>query len=302
MNKFNMISGLPRSGSTLLCNILNMNPKFHATPTSPTIDLLNSARNSFSHNASFKASDRMSIYENLRQSMLGALEGRYHDKDVVFDKNRMWPSYISLIDHLLKNNDSKIIWTFRHPNQVIRSMERKNRETPLFAYPDESNGVNMSTIENRVNYWINNIVWSPLLALQDAVDMGYTREQTPKGQEVKNDHQDRILIVMYSELVTEPQRVMNKIHDFLGEERFAYNKKSWKDLKQTTTEYDTFYNYKYPHKIHEGFIEDVKKELKPDIPDRLQGVIKQKFGKFVDYIYDCYNLEHQMFMKNESIK
>ena len=41
------ISGMPRSGSTLLCNILNQNPRFHATGTSGVLDLLLLVRNNW---------------------------------------------------------------------------------------------------------------------------------------------------------------------------------------------------------------------------------------------------------------
>lgn len=34
MRKLSLVSGLPRAGTTLLCQILNSNPTFHVTPTS----------------------------------------------------------------------------------------------------------------------------------------------------------------------------------------------------------------------------------------------------------------------------
>ena len=40
--KLHVITGLPRSGSTLLCNILNQNPKFNATSTSTVVSMLHS--------------------------------------------------------------------------------------------------------------------------------------------------------------------------------------------------------------------------------------------------------------------
>ena len=49
MNKFNLIAGMPRSGSTLLCNLLNMNPEVHATATSPVMDVISNMRSTFSH-------------------------------------------------------------------------------------------------------------------------------------------------------------------------------------------------------------------------------------------------------------
>ena len=41
-------SSLPRSGSTLLSNIVGQNPEFHVTPTSGLLDLLYVARGQFS--------------------------------------------------------------------------------------------------------------------------------------------------------------------------------------------------------------------------------------------------------------
>ena len=44
MARFHFISGLPRSGSTLLQNILSQNPRFYCSPTSGLFDLLYNAR------------------------------------------------------------------------------------------------------------------------------------------------------------------------------------------------------------------------------------------------------------------
>lgn len=40
-----LMAGLPRSGSTLMCNILNQNPRFHATSTSGILDIVLTIRN-----------------------------------------------------------------------------------------------------------------------------------------------------------------------------------------------------------------------------------------------------------------
>ena len=41
MNTLHFISGLPRSGSTLLSGILSQNPDFHASMSSPVSSLIN---------------------------------------------------------------------------------------------------------------------------------------------------------------------------------------------------------------------------------------------------------------------
>ena len=106
-----LISGLPRSGSTLLCNLLNMNPKFHATATSPVIDVVNNMRSTFSHNVTFKTHDRPSQFDNMRKGIKGFIDGFYYDKEVVFDKCRGWTNTLPLLDDVMGHKDTKIIWT-----------------------------------------------------------------------------------------------------------------------------------------------------------------------------------------------
>ena len=61
--KFHFISGLPRSGSTLLAAILNQNPRFRAGMTSPLADIMGvviaeaSSKNYFSFDVSDGSSD-----------------------------------------------------------------------------------------------------------------------------------------------------------------------------------------------------------------------------------------------------
>lgn len=48
MNKsIYFLAGLPRSGSTLLANILAQNPSIYVTPTSGIVDMLVQVRNSW---------------------------------------------------------------------------------------------------------------------------------------------------------------------------------------------------------------------------------------------------------------
>lgn len=48
---------MPRSGSTLLQNILGQNPDFYVTPTSGLLELIFGVRHNFTNCAEFKAQD-----------------------------------------------------------------------------------------------------------------------------------------------------------------------------------------------------------------------------------------------------
>ena len=68
-------------------------------------------------------------------------------------------------------------------------------------------------------------------AIRDAVTRGW---------------QDCMYFVEYGDLTTNPQKVMEGIHEFLGEESFAYNAQH---VEQITFEDDSAYGFKDLHKI-----------------------------------------------------
>lgn len=257
-----MISGLPRSGSTLLCQILNINPEFQATQTSPLIEMLNAQQSIFSHSPSFRAVDRIQYYESFTGAQKAFLSAFYEKEYIVFDKNRMWPMSLMKVDEILGHSKAKILWTYRRPAHCLASMENQHRKYPLIQYPDEPQ-VPMTTIDQRMNSWTgdNGIMTAPVMALNDAVNMGYG---------------NRIHIVNYKDLCTNTQEVMNDIHEFLGLDPHEYDQHDFKDLRQTTKEHDNLYNYKFPHDILEGRIE--YKEPERPIPERFMEPVKQRFN------------------------
>jgi len=269
MKKLNLIAGMPRSGSTLLCNLLNMNPNFHATATSPVIDVLNSMRTTYSHNPTFKTNDRLNQYDDMRSGLKGFIEGFYGDKNIVFDKCRGWSNNLPLIDDILGHKETKIIWTYRNPVDVVSSIEKHHQKTILLQNSDESGGVDFSTLSSRVDAFINDggIVARPVWLLNDAYEMGYG---------------SRILLIRYHDLTTKPQEILNHIHDFIGEERYEYDKKDFKDLKQTTVEFDGLYNFKFPHTIKEGEVKFVKNNI--NLPEHIVEKINLRFSWVNDLV------------------
>ncbi len=262
MKKLVLIAGLPRSGSTLLCNILNMNPKFHATATSPMIDMVSSLRSVYSHNVTSKSHNRLEEMDNFRNGVKGFIEGYFSDKDVVFDKSRGWTSKIDVMEEVL-GCEIKIIWTYRDPVQIINSIESKHQKTILLENADEAAGGNFTTLSQRVDLFINDggIVATPVWLLNDAFDMGL---------------QNRIHIIKYGDLTNNTQTVMNSIHEFIGEDFYPYAENNFIDLKQSTNEFDGIYNYKFPHNIKEGGINHVEHPI--TLPQYLVDRINQRFS------------------------
>lgn len=284
MRKLTLIAGLPRSGSTLLCNLINSNPKFHSTPTSGVIDVLKNIRSTISHNASFKTQNRLDLMDNIQQGLKGFLEGYFHDKEVVFDKCRGWSNNIQLLDSILGHSDTKIIWTYRNPVEVVNSIEAQYQKTILLENVDESAApAAFMTLDRRIGTYIGEggLISHPVEILKDAIEMGYG---------------DRILFISYYDLCNHTQQVMDMIHDFTGEDRYEYDTKN---LKQTVHEYDGIYNYKFMHKIKEG---EVKySQTKMVLPQKYIDIVSQRYAPLNDFVLkgDIENFLNIILPKNE---
>lgn len=144
---FYFISGLPRSGSTLLSALLRQNPRFHAGVTSPVAGMLDSliASVSVGNEASLMVTDAK------RENLLRGICHNYYadvDRPVVFDTNRSWTSHLPVLERLFPQ--TKVICCVRNVAWILDSLERQYRSnefehTRLFNNPGER-----ATVYNRV--------------------------------------------------------------------------------------------------------------------------------------------------------
>ena len=127
MRKIHYISGLPRSGSTLLTNILIQNPKFATTATSSLLEFVLQVRDNWNKLEGHK------VYEDGQDkwAVISSILQNYHktDKEIIFDKNRGWSTHIEFIEKAT-NKSAKIIACVRNLEDICSSFEklfRKNR-------------------------------------------------------------------------------------------------------------------------------------------------------------------------------
>jgi len=119
------ISGLPRSGSTLLAALLRQNPRFHAHMSGPMGSIFDALLGSMSGSNEFS----LFISDEQRQRILrGAFTSFYADmaKEVVFDTNRSWCGRLPALKTLFP--DLKMIVCVRDIAWVIDSFERLIRK------------------------------------------------------------------------------------------------------------------------------------------------------------------------------
>ncbi len=254
---FYCISGLPRSGSTLLCNILNQNPRFHATQTSGLIHLILLVRNNWDNIEDLKiGSDELAKFRVMK-SIIPAF---YYDQEapVIFDKSRGWPQYLETLEWIL-GHQAKVLVTVRDIRDILSSFEKIWRtESKNNLIPQEKRNMHkFSTVEDRCEVWLSpkEPVGRAYNAIKDALVRGYG---------------DRMHFVFFEKLTSQPQRVMKEIYDFLDEPYFQHD---FNHIKQTTFEDDRMRGFSDLHTI--------RPQIEP-LPSDWEGILGSFAEKYAE--------------------
>jgi sulfotransferase len=208
--RLHFISGLPRSGSTLLSALLKQNPRFSAGMTSPLGDMVSSlvaemsGKNDFS--VAITDAQRLAILRGVFQNYYGA--GNFQGTEVVFDTGRVWCSKMPLLATLFPN--SKVIACVREMPWVLDSVERLIRKQPLNAnkmFHFNPNGTVYSRAEALID--VNGMVGFSFQATKDA----FYGEYAP----------GRLLLLSYEGLTRDPKAALQAVYRFVGEPWFEHD-------------------------------------------------------------------------------
>ncbi|MDP2831716.1 MAG: sulfotransferase [Pseudomonadota bacterium] len=232
------LAGLPRSGSTLLANILAQNPRMYVTPTSGIVDMLVQVRNSWDRNDAFQAANRQ-LSEEIKERVLKAMLQAYFahaEQPVCIDKNRYWSEFLEMGAALVGGRDKvKVIVTVRDLRDVLASFENLYRKTSALGqlHQEANLALKFKTALGRVETFIDDgqPVGRAYNAIRDAVTRGWA---------------DCMHFVEYDALTKKPKETMAGIYNFLGEEGCEHD---FDNVEQVTFEDDFVYGFKDLHQI-----------------------------------------------------
>jgi sulfotransferase len=134
------VTGLPRAGSTLLCQLLAQHPEVHCEGhSSPLCNTLLGIRRLISDDTFFLSQFDSSFeasYAHLASAMQGFLRGWNHDvqKKSVVDKNRAWLHAVELL--LSIEPDAQLVVCLRELGQIYGSIEAQHQRTILVDFID----------------------------------------------------------------------------------------------------------------------------------------------------------------------
>jgi sulfotransferase len=263
------VAGLPRSGSTLLLNVLGQNPKFHVTPTNGLIEMFSHIHNSWHKFIEFRSQGLQNVQfrvkDAVRGMMYGFFEKEFKEGKIVFDKNRGWLQYIEELEYVLEKK-IKIIACIRDPREIASSFEKvyRNRKNDYRHHGEGGNQaeifVSGQTVEGRCAQWF--------------APGGVAGIACNRFRDASRRAGDRLVVFPYSYFVNKPAEAMNELHRGLSLPPYQYN---FEEIKQITHEDDCWHGMDLhvvggsvqskPSDFREYIPEDIIKQVEQVYPD-----------------------------------
>jgi sulfotransferase len=206
--KYFYLAGLPRTGSTVLGEILNQNENIHVSPASPLSEIISDVLIKWRQNENalraYKHPDQLAnVWRGIRDGMY-----QHRQENTIFDKSNAW-HLNDAIDSMreILGEEPKVICTVDNIADCLASFIMLIRTNPDYhSFVDaflEQENIKLSD-ENRC------------LAMMDtriASSVGWcyaNLKKTWSGPNRKN-----LLLIERADLIADPREVIDKIYDFI---------------------------------------------------------------------------------------
>ncbi|XSG86123.1 MAG: sulfotransferase [Methylohalobius sp. ZOD2] len=199
---YHFISGLPRSGSTLLAALLKQNPRFHADMSSALGALISANVQIMSPGSEVSLLIEPHQRPLILKGLVDAFYSSIVDKEVIFDTNRQWCAKMSLLKELFPG--SKVIACVREIPWIMDSLERLIRQHPYQNTRMFGSDSERSTVYTRVE----------TLARHDRL-VGFSWAALKEA--FYGEQAESLLIVDYDLLARAPGKVLPLIYEFINE-------------------------------------------------------------------------------------
>lgn len=206
MPQFHFISGMNRSGSTMLTAILRQNPLIHSRITSPVHILFRTLH----RHMGIESDYHLMLTDEKRLAVLrGVILNYYQDCDrpIIFDLHKWWSSRMSFI--ALAFPEAKVLCPVRDPCWCIDSYERIFQAHPLrasraFSYDQARN------VYTRVE---------SLVSATGPIGLPYNNTQ----EAFYGPWRDRLIFIDYEDMCQHPNETMAEVYRQLGMDYFQHD-------------------------------------------------------------------------------
>jgi hypothetical protein len=229
------LSGIHRSGNTVLASILKQNPDFYLEGLSPLVSLIWETN-------TFMNVDDISIGSGqvLRtKNFISKISDTFYDyveQPIIIDRCKTWstPGNLQMIKEYI-NPNPKILFTARPLVEVVASLININKKHYLNTFP---NGWNYKQYMSE-----NDNIAECLLESSGSLDTFLLSYDSINDKANKHI----IHIIKYSEMLENPQKTIDGVYDFFELDGFRHD---FKNIKNEDVYNDTLMGFsKDLHKI-----------------------------------------------------
>lgn len=204
--------GLPRTGSTVLMNILQQNPRIFTTNTCALPDILHQhVLIKSRYRESFQAMSIEQADKAIYGLIHGATKGWFEaltDKPTVISKNKIW----SNLFHLYPN--SKYICMVRDLRDIVESFEKINSKTlALHSFADDNSLTPAMTEYEKYKFYLKTSN-----SLVDSL-----ANEVLRMMEIFKKDSSKVMFVRYEDFTLDPNYMLRKIYKFIGEEYYDHD-------------------------------------------------------------------------------
>jgi sulfotransferase len=266
--RFVGVTGLPRAGSTLLCQLLAQHPGIHSEGrSSPLCNTLLGIRRMVSDDTFFLSqldTAFESTYAQLASAMRGFLRGWYRDggEQVVVDKNRAWLHAVELLLHI--EPEARLIVCLRELGQIYGSIEAQHQRTILVDFIDHLADFDRFGRADML-FAKDKSIGAPLISLHAVADL-------PKTV------QERLYFLRFEDLMEQPTKCLSHITAWLGLAPCAIVPNQ---LTIGIRESDSHYHMKYTHVQTKR----IAQAPRHHIPPRIQARIEEAYAWYYQTYY-----------------
>lgn len=224
--KFINLSGLPRSGSTLLGNVLNQHPDITACMDSDLANIIfniSEHADSISKETQFTINQNEILYTDFMRVGIQSWVNNLCNTKFYLDKDRSWALDYTLLFKLIP--DAKVIFLIRDLRGVISSFEKVQSGKRIIPpdvdlRPKERNEYhNVDLMIERVdNFLDGDMIYNPLFSLKELLDC-------------ERKYSKNFKFVRYEDFMENPKEFISSIYDFIGARPFDNDLNNIKQVK-----------------------------------------------------------------------
>lgn len=202
--------GLPRSGSTLLVNLINQHPDVYGSPDSLLSVMMKGMQSSLDdhvHTSQYDSDISYNLFYNFCREGSTSWMNTLTDKKIFLDKSRMWNEIIDITRNTFP--ETKFIICIRDLRGIYKSILKIEDKTPMsykdqYLFGDQDYDYRETDIEE---VKIDSVFSEPmirknLIIIKELLDC--------------NKLDEKFLFVKYEDLIINPENELSNIYNFIG--------------------------------------------------------------------------------------